>query len=569
MGDFDSSEYYNALKQFSTAVENFDFVKAAWFLRQGLELSPGIAEEWGKAERPPAHIPFVGGTAACVAAIVQDFELLPLMEAVAPLTAKNPGIDQVVVVGLYRHLFDLVSYVREEIQSPEAKLSQVELSRSVPEELKYEVSGLLRYMEKAGELTRVKEGGRVFITKRVDKVELELIGSKFRENETPVIADTLKLPNPPAIEWAPISDANETIEVRTALLESVPNQERLLNSGTVYPFRSGQWLVGAFPTPLVDPVTKVLVKNWNGMTINSFEIPGRYRTLHTSTNRDTAIFISREKDVAVYDFHGELLEMFTLSSTPELLEFQDRYEPQPELRSIVRAIDVSPINQDRVFTAVNTLWWFTQSGELRTALTFGDDAMKLSKPGVFTVEISPRDDSDALALDGKSDDLARVAGSVSLTKFHKQPLEPYEDDWIYFARFSQNEDELFVGFYSGRFLRLSASGMIIDSWQIGKHSASDVVETDAKLFVLGFEGYAELLPSGAGNGVVFRSAYRGRVISERLIMTRHESDFQIIDTETNLAQSLELTRPLKAIYSAGTSVIFDMGAKKYALSPLQ
>ncbi|MHC5795343.1 hypothetical protein ACVXZ4_04220 [Lacisediminihabitans sp. FW035] len=521
--------YFKAMESFNEAMTAKQYARALVFCKVGLAATIPALKQMAREFGEPPSVPFVESRAGAIAALFDDSECFALMDAVETyFGTRRDDID----VDRYRADAKLMTLVRERLAQGETTLAELKARVSKPDSAR--LSRLVDWMQKNGEVTLQKRSNSVILTAGA---QVAIRGVAV----SPTLRAGRDLANPTVRSLKPVQRVrkvwteDDEIQVRQDVFGDAtehPLASELRHSGVMDTvlMRDGVWLLG-FSRQKADTSfkTSVVVKSHNGETLKSFDIDHKVIQSFAGFERSQIVVLDSILGVHVYDFLGNHRTGFSLARNPEFLSVYDALDDSSKATAIVRCVDVSPKTGEILFTVLDRFWRFTAEGEPICSL--------------YLTTHDPDDSSDALApLAGKEmvlPEKSRIRG---------------ETDWLYFARFADFDDSVFLSRYSGQLLKVARDGEITDLWDI-ESGATDMVEDVDWLLVQTFRGLKIIPEDGAVES--FEEA-GGSFVKPNVVVGRAQREVSIFNVATCTTVFYEMKHDVRAVYPKDGRIRVDM-----------
>lgn len=454
--------YFKAMHEFDWALGERRFPQALVALKAGLRAT--------KKTRNLNGGPFLSTKAGIVVALLNDTKTLDLMDSVAEHVGNPSWCD----IGAFREDASAIAQVRAALQT-QPEISLDELKNAADPAVRSRLARLLSWMEKNSELSVEKSGKTSVVKAGPAPRKPSIVIPSFRENE--LLATPLRKALPPflndseallAIEGAddeffiPPEEESEVFDGETTPL---PPADRLPGVMETHVLRDGFWLIGS-PRSLPNGAgeTNIIVKSKLGEALTSFVLPHAVIRAFSTFKSEHIVVLDSTLSVVTFDLLGNFISGFSLAKNPEVRFVVEMVDAKAT--RMIRGIDISPVSGDIAFSVLDYFWRFTSDGQPLAA---------------FRIPSRHGGESESLAIDGASEPSSAIALRTTAELAMIEPVYPgssqIDRDWIYFVRFSDRDDSLFVSTYSGNFLRMPRDGNDANRWDVNG-SVEDLLESD-------------------------------------------------------------------------------------------
>jgi hypothetical protein len=589
-------QYFNAMNAMQEAVKSRDFETALDQLKIGLASAPSalnaMRQEWGSA---PPSVPFVEPTAGAVAALFNDNATFDLMEAVARQVGNEADVDR------YRKDAALVLVLRMTLEktSPQALSS---LKKGLDPEDRGRASRLISWMEKNRELAIAKVGTDTSITWGRPTIAPKYIPTTFRAGALaiqPAILDFSKSAAPLGRDVWRGTPEPETYELEGAkaatsagrqprATTTLPTDSRLPGIMRTVILRDRSWLV-ATPKKTSDGLstTQVFVKDLNGTAKANLLLDHGAHRAFRAVGGDHVITVDTDLIVRILDVEGVILASLSLWETPEVNEVLDDAGRWTEKRNALRTVDVSVERREIAFSIMDAVFRFGFDGQLVSAFRLpgvpsngfqwdgavppaqvADSLSRLGLPASVTARqvaslVHSRgwvEPSAGLALN------LRLGGPAASTpeEYLTDLFSGIGRDWVYFVRFAEFDDSIWVSTYSGMLLDVTPGGSVEGAW-ILPGSINDLLEFPGEVIIVS-TGSSVCYVAPGKEPMIRPGMFGTGVVSPRVLAKRDGRTITIVSLVDWQTTTFELDQDFRAAYPTADGVRIESVGKAVDVS---
>ena len=386
-----SNAYFDSMLRMQTAVSQRNFEKAGHLVHENLDYIPGFVSDYKRTHSLSFDIRSIpaleqGGV---VLALLGDNEgLVRMREIVASIRELKPWVEKV-----ERHRYDLRLF-REilDVVTAHPNCLQTDVKGLVGEADGHRVANLISYLEKAGEVVRIKEGRTYRLvppdssntpipsqkrtseshrtdrkSPRLSKIDVSSLSyvplprSPLRWEEAQTSRE--RIPAPEAKAHFEVRDADWQITTVEKLLPSERpdtafRQMHATNSGLVMIDDLGK------ADGLGQIEAAALCYDRDGKLALKKGFPHNVYRVSVHPLGSGLIAMSRDCVVHAYDDHLKPILETPLTEAPEILNLRKRFDiPDDQLKNHIRCVALSRKAGLYLFTAVDEAWCVDMGGK--------------------------------------------------------------------------------------------------------------------------------------------------------------------------------------------------------------
>lgn len=507
--------YFDAMNRMQEEIKERRYSTALLALKEGLRVAPtafdAMRSELGSL---PPSIPFIDTTAGAIASLFNDAEAFSLMEAVSAKAQRESRVpefkDDAAAMEAYRH--ELAS---------KGESSLLDIKKLGPVSTRSRASRLLSWLEKNREITISGTGSKKVVHWGGAEIKPLLMQPAFRGQEKPVRPTSVKETRAGIFvaNQLPPGSKIPQMNPRTISSELLPPEARQPGNMRLHQVGDLMWLIGSSKR-LADGAsyeTPYRVLDTSGAIVVSGALSYGVVRAFSSSARPYFLAIDHTLDLHIHEPNGSEVRGFSFSGNPEVEAATAAGEGKKHLA--VRSVDIHPVTGEIAFAVTHNFFRFRSDGSPVSAFTYSHDEARGMSIGLG----------------------AGSNGSASAS-----PLMMEVGDWVYFVQFSDYDDSVFVGLYSGQLIRYSASGDVLARWNLHS-SVVSLHEYEGILLVLTNHVVFLLAENGQNTGFpVLGNAF----VTDGFVVSHSKREVMVLDLES-LEQSLyEVSKDIKAVYPA-------------------
>ena len=385
-----SDAYFDSMSQMQTAVSQRDFQKAGRLVHENLDYIPGLVKEtlsdYGSFDI--RSVPALEQGGVILALLGDDEGLVRMREIVASTRELKPWVEKV-----ERHQQDLRLFQAIlDVVTAHPNCLQTDVKGLVGGADGHRVANLIAYLEKAGEVVRIK-AGRTYRLLPPDSSDIptpppKRIVESHRTDRKPLRPSEIDisslsyvpLPRSPlrweeaqtGCEQTLVPETNDHFEVRDAnwritMVEKIPSAERPDTAfRQMHPTDSGLIMIDDLGKAdgLGQIEAAALCYDRDGQLALKKGFSHNVYRVGVHPLGSGMIAMSRDCVVHAYDGHLKPILETPLTEAPEILNLRKRFEiPDDQLKNHIRCVALSQKADFYLFTAVDEAWCVDMGGK--------------------------------------------------------------------------------------------------------------------------------------------------------------------------------------------------------------
>jgi hypothetical protein len=458
-------------------------------------------------------------------------------------------------------------------------------------------------MEKNHELAIKKAGSDTSIIWGRPTLAPKFIPSTFRsglpatqpavldlsKSAAPLGRDTWRgTPEPETYELEGTGAALSVGHQSRATTTKLPTDSRLPGIMRTVILQDKTWLV-ATPKSTSDGLTttQVVVKDLDGTSRVSLLLDHGAHRAFRAVGGNHVVTVDTELIVRILDSEGRLLASLSLWDTPEVNEIVDDAGASTEKRNALRTVDVSVERREIAFSIMDSVFRFGFDGQLVSAFRLpgvpsngfqwdgtlppSQVSDSLSRLGLPT-SVTARQVASLVHSRGWVEPSAGLVLNLGLGSSNATTPEEYLTDsfsgigrdWVYFVRFAEFDDSIWVSTYSGLLLDVTQGGSVEGAW-ILPGSINDLLEFPGEVVIVS-TGSSVCYVAPGKEPMTQTSLFGTGVVSPRVIAKRDGRTISIISLVDWQTTTFELDQDFRAAYPTGEGVRIESVGKAVDVS---